>query len=145
MRLVRKEDSILKRMTKTFVCANLTLWSAVIILINMMNFVHSLPPNFTDYICPVFQFTIYFSVNLVTFHSFVSASMRYLFIVHTDKVNEYGKERVKTIFHALSIVIPLIVTLWKVFDGSEVDSMSFINKCYGHHHRVFLIENKVVD
>ena len=142
---LRKEDSILKRMTKTFVYANLTLWTFVTILINMMNFVHSLSPKFTDYICPVFRFTIYLCVNLVNFYSFVSASMRYLFIVHTDKVNNYGKERVKIIFHALSIFIPLIVTLWKVLDGSEVDSMSFINKCYGHHHKVFLIETSTVN
>ena len=45
----------------------------------------------------------------------------------------------------LSILIPFVVTIWKVIDGSEVDAMSFINKCYGRQHKVFLIETSTVN
>ena len=142
---LKREDSILKQITKTFVYANMTLLTTAIICINVVNFIHSLSLEFTDYICPVLRFLLYLGVNFVSFYSFVSASMRYLFIVHTDEVDKYGKERVKTIFYALSILIPLMVTIWKVLDGSEVDAMSFINKCYGQHHKVFLIETSTVN
>ena len=140
LKRLRKEDSILKDITKTFVYANMTLWTDVVIILNVTNFIHTLPEMITSYLCPIFRFTLYLCVNLVTFHSFVSAIMRYFFIVHTNKVDGYGKEKVKTVFYWLSIFIPLIITVWKLVDGSEVDSMSFINKCYGHHHKVFLIE-----
>ena len=82
---------------------------------------------------------------MVSFHSCLSATMRYYFIVHTEKVNSFGKERVKNIFLVLSILIPLVVTIWKAIDGSEVDAMSFINKCYSRQHKVFLIETLTVN
>ena len=145
LKQLRKEDGILKSITKTFVYANITLWTDSIILSTVTNFIHTLPAMITDYLCPVFRFTLYLCVNLVFFHSFVSATMRYVFIVHTNKVDQYGQEKVKTIFHALSIFIPLMIAVWKLVDGSEVDSMSFINKCYGHHHKVFLIETSTIN
>ena len=142
---LRKDESILKGITKTFVFANSTLFPVMIILLNVTNFIHTLPPIITNYICPVVRFTLYFTCNMVSFHSFLSATMRYYFIVHTEKVNIFGKEKVKSIFCVLSILIPFVVTIWKVIDGSEVDAMSFINKCYGRQHKVFLIETSTVN
>ena len=143
--MLKKEDSILKSITKTFVYAQMMLWSICILLINLTNFVHTLPSMVTNFVCPLIRFLMYLCVNLVTFHSFVSATMRYFFIVHTEKVNSYGKEKVKTIFHVLSILIPLTITIWKAMDGVELDAMSFINKCYGTHHKVFLIETSTLN
>ena len=142
---LRKDESILKGITKTFVFANSTLFPVLIILLNVTNFIHTLPPIVSIYICPVVRFTLYFTCNMVSFHSFLSATMRYYFIVHTEKVNIFGKEKVKSIFCVLSILIPFVVTIWKVIDGSEVDAMSFINKCYGRQHKVFLIETSTVN
>ena len=142
---LRKDESILNGITKTFVFANSTLFPITIILLNVTNFIHTLPPIFANYICPVVRFTMYLGCNMATFHSCLSATMRYYFIVHTEKVNSFGKERVKNIFLVLSILIPVVVTIWKAIDGSEVDAMSFINKCYGRQHKVFLIETSTVN
>ena len=142
---LRKDESILRSITKTFVYANSTCWPVVIILINVTNFIHTLPPIITNYICPVVRLTLYLTCNMFSFHSCLSATMRYYFIVHTEKVNSFGKEKVKNIFLVLSILIPLVVTIWKAIDGSQVDAMSFINKCYGRQHKVFLIETSTVN
>ena len=143
--MLKKEDSILNNITKTFVCAQMILWPVIIIIINLTNFVHTLPPMMTNFVCPLIWFLVYFCVNLVSFHSFVSATLRYFYIVHTNKVNSFGKEKVKKIFHAISMMIPLMITIWKAMDGVELDAMSFINKCYGKHHRVFLIETSTLN
>ena len=145
LRMLKKEDSIVKNITRTFVFAHMTLLPILIITINLTNFVHNLPPMITNFICPLIWFLIHFCINLSTFHSFVTATMRYFYIVHTDKVNSIGKEKVKKIFHAMSTLIPLIVTIWKSMDGAELDPFSFINKCYGTHHKVFLVETSTLN
>ena len=71
--------------------------------------------------------------------------MRYFFIIHQEKVEKYGKERIRKIFLALSVCLPLIVAIWNDLDGNELDAMSFINKCNGRHHQVFLIDTSTLN
>ena len=56
-----------------------------------------------------------------------------------------GTERVKKIFLVASILIPLLVVIWAAIEGSELNAMSFINKCYGNHHKVFLIDTSTLN
>ena len=143
--MLKKEGGILKNITKIFIFAQITLWTVNSISVIITNFVHTFPPMIVNWICPLIWILIYFSMNLVTFHSFVSATMRYLYIVHTKKVDSFGKERMKKLFLVISVLIPLVVTIWKAMDGSELDSLSYINKCYGKHHKVFLIETSTAN
>jgi hypothetical protein len=110
----------------------------------------------TDFIYPVNQiighwfcsfgwFFMYFCFTIVSFNSFIVALMRYFFIVWREKAATYGKEKVKKIFLFLSVIFPLIMTVWRVSDTNEIDAMSFINKCYGIYHKVFLIEESTLN
>ena len=137
---LRKDDSILKGITQVFVVTNLTLHILAISTSCITNIVHTFPSIAVNYICPIIWFLIYQCINLITFYSFICALMRYFFIVHTEKVNSYGKEKVKTIFFVLSILIPLILTIWKASDSGHLDALSYINRCYGRHHDSFLVE-----
>ena len=137
---LRKDDSILKGITQVFVVTNLTLHILAISTSCITNIVHTFPSIAVNYICPIIWFLIYQCINLITFYSFICALMRYVFIVHTEKVNSYGKEKVKTIFFVLSILIPLILTIWKASDSGHLDALSYINRCYGRHHDSFLVE-----
>ena len=138
--MVKNEDTILKNVSKAYVFAQMIFMPTAIISICFTNFVHSLPPATSKVICPLAWFLFYFGWNLIGFHSFVSATMRYFFIVHTNKVKLYGKQNVKNAFFIASILIPMLITIWKAMDGSELDFMSFFNKCYGKHHKLFLVE-----
>ena len=138
--MVRKEDSILKDVSTAYFIAQMIGVPTAIMTICVTNFVHNFPPTVSKLICPIIWFVFYFSWNIVSFHSFVTATMRYVFIVHAKKVNSYGKQKIKKIFYITSILIPLLLTIWKGMDGSELDAMSYINKCYGKHHNVFLVE-----
>ena len=137
---LKKDDSILKGITQVFVVTNLTLLILAISTSCTTNLVHTFPTIAVDYICPTIWFLNLQCINLITFYSFICALMRYFFIVHTEKVNSYGKEKVKTIFLVLSILIPLILTIWKAIDSGHLDALSYINRCYGRHHDYFLVE-----
>lgn len=142
---LKKDDSILKRITQVFVFTNLTMLILAISTSCITNIIHTFPKIVVDYICPIIWFLLYQSINLIIFYSFICALMRYFFIVHTERVNAYGKEKVKTIFLMLSILIPLILTLWIASDSGHLDALSYINRCYGRHHDSFLVETSRIN
>ena len=143
--ILKNEESLLKSMTQNFMISQLILWPFVISVIIITNFIHSFPSEIVHWICPIAWFVIYLSLNFSNAHSCFTAVMRYFFIVHDERVRSIGKEKVKRYFHVLSILVPLLITLWKAIDGSELDSLSMINKCYGKHHRTFLVETSTIN
>ena len=146
--LLKKENGILKNVTKTFVFAQMIFWPLTVFMITITNFIHPLQDVFGQWFCLTAWLFLYFPMNLVASHSFSVAMMRYFFIVHSTKVSILGKETTKKLFHLLSILLPLFVTfglIRKATDGSELDTMSFINKCYGKHHKTFLIETSTLN
>ena len=143
--LMKKEKGIIKNITQIFVCAQLTFWPFWICFAASTDFVHPLKELIGEWYCYGGSFLFYFLGHIITLHSFMSASMRYLFIIHREKVDEFGRERTKRLFFILSILIPLLVSIWEIFDGSDLDAMSFINKCHGKHHKVFLIDSSTMN
>ena len=143
--MIRKEKGILEKISTLFVTAIMILTPVVMILTITTNFVHPLNELLGQWFCTTARFIIYFLTNVVLCHSFVVAVTRYCFIVHTSKVESYGKEKVQKLCLCLGIIVPLCITLWKITDGAELDSLSFINKCNGKHHESFLIETSTLN
>ena len=143
--LLKKDDSLMKKTTQNFMISQSIMWTLVVALITITNFIHSFPQEIIQWICPVLWFVTYFCLNFNNAHSCITALIRYFFIVHTERVESIGKEKVKKFFHVSSILIPFLITLWKATDESELDILSFFNKCYGKHHKTFLIETSTLN
>ena len=45
----------------------------------------------------------------------------------------------------MSILLPLLGAVWESLAGPELNGMSFINKCHGKHHKVFLVETTTLN
>ena len=142
---LKKDTSILRNITIVFVSAQMILWPVHTLLITLTNFIHPLNEVFGQWICTTTWFMSYYLGNVIFSYSFNAALIRYIFIVHTKKAQSWGKEKVKRLFLFLSMVIPLLVTLFKASDGAELDALSFFNKCYGKHHNVFLVETSMLN
>jgi hypothetical protein len=138
--LLKKENGIVKNVTKTFVFTQMLVWPLGVFMITITNFIHPLQDIFGKWFCFTSWIFLYFSMNLIFSHSFIVAMMRYFFIVHSKKVNVMGKEKVKKLFHLFSILLPTLVTLGQITKSTDGQSISFVNKCYGKHHKTFLIE-----
>ena len=67
--------------------------------------------------------------------------MRYVFIFHQAKVENYGKKKTKRIFYYLSVAIPVIISILNLVQAHKVGHRSSINKCYGTHHKAFLLDS----
>ena len=142
---LKKENSIQQNVTMIFVVAQMIMWPVLVSLITLTNFIHPLNELIGQWICTTTWFLSYYLCNVISSHSFLVALMRYFFIVHSKKVQSWGKEKFKRLFLFLTVFIPLLITVCKASDGSELDAMSFFNKCYGKHHEVFLLETSTIN
>ena len=59
-----------------------------------------------------------------------SGVMKYGFIVHNDKVKDFGEERVKHIVLNLHLVIPATMSALNVISTGNVDHMNGISRCW---------------
>ena len=124
--------------------SQLISWPLLFSCIGITNFIHSFPPVIVQWLCPVLWFVLYFCLNLCTSHSFMTSIMRYFFIVHNERAQLLGKEKAKKLFHIMSILIPLLLTIWRAIETYDLDTFSTFNKCYGKHHRTFLVETSTL-
>ena len=103
-----------------------------------VNLMHPIEEIIGPWICTVGWLFYNISTKIVLNYSFFAAIMRYVFVVHDDRVGRYGKEKVKRHFLYLYLAITIAQIVMKAVDGTS--RLSFINKCYGRDHEIFLIE-----
>ena len=144
-RLMKKENGLLRHVTQLFVYSQMVFWPFLTLLTALTDFIHPMNEVAGQWFCNICSFLFYFLGSIITSHSFISALMRYFFIVRREMINGYGRERIKRIFLILSVILPLFIAVWEVVDGTELDGMSFINKCNGQHHKVFLLETSTLN
>ena len=144
-KLMKRENGVTKEITQLLVYVQLFFWPFWIVFADFTAFIYPMKDVVGEWYCYLGSFLFYFLGNIIISHSFISAFTRYFFILHQDKVNLYGKQEVKRFFLLLSVLIPLFVALWESLKGSELDSMSFINKCHGKYHNVFLIDSSTIN
>ena len=137
---LKKENSMLKDISRVFVYAQLVYWPFVFFLICLTNFLHPLNQLIGQWFCTFADIFSKFLLMIVLFHSFLAALMRYTFIIHSTRVRVYGKENVKKIFFFMSIFLPSIITIWRLTARTLRYGLSYINKCNGLHHESFLVD-----
>ena len=142
---LKKENSAIKQIAQIFTVSQMILWPITIFLISITNFIYPLHEIVSPWFCSIAVLMNMFFLLVTSSHSFLSSLMRYILIVHSEKVSVWGKEKVKKLFIFLSIFLPLLIALWKQIDGSELHPISYVNKCYGKHDRVFLVETSTVN
>ena len=139
-KMIKKETGILSDVTKLFVCTQMVYLPYLVFFIISTDFIHPLYGVIGQWYCTCGWVVFLFGGMIISSHSFVVAFMRYFFIIHETRAKAFGKEKAQNLFFYLSILIPFIFVVTGAIEGTELTWMSFINKCYGKHHKVFLNE-----
>ena len=68
--------------------------------------------------------------------------MRYLFIVHDERVASFGKQRTEHLFHWVLGIVPIVMAIWLYFGAADRDFDGFaaMNKCNGSYDKIFLLK-----
>ena len=112
----------------------LPVWLVFSTLTDSLNPLHALIGR---WFCTVGWMFSKFTYNLVLWNSLILAAMRYVLILHSDP-RQYKREMLRRLFIFLSVFIPVVLTIWTALEGSDLSVFSFINKCNGVHHNIFL-------
>ena len=138
--LMSKETCLVQDVVRVFAATQIAFLPTMLILNTSTDIFHPLNKIVGQWFCTSAWFLTHVYGTIIVFNSLVVAAMRYCFIVHEDKVKLYEKKTVKNCFFWLSIGIPLFMIIWEATNGSEIDLISTINKCYGKDHKKFLID-----
>ena len=136
--LMKRENGILSEVTILFMITQMVFHPILIFFELTVNLIHPVDEVMGPGVCYVAWLFYSFSTSIVLNYSFIAAIMRYIFVVHEERVIQHGKEKIKRYFLYLSVAVVIIVIIMRIIDGTS--SLSFINKCYGRDHEVFLIE-----
>ena len=141
--LLKNENSILKEVTRFWIWTLMISNPFALFFIATTDLIHPAYKVFGHWFCTLGWFCIDLSCNIIIGYSFVAAAMRYVFIFHRSTVQLHGKEKTKKWFLYLSIFLPLLAVLWQATE--YIHSFSYINKCYGKDHKVFLVETSSLE
>ena len=89
--------------------------------------------------CPATMYAIKFGRFIIGYNSLFVALIRYLYIVHHQKSNQWEFVRVAKIFQISSFVVPLAINVTELFTSSHLTWLlnhSNFKECIAFHHGV---------
>ena len=143
LKTMKKENGLLKDITLLFVTWQMACHPILAFFDLTNSLVYPAAEVIGSWFCTLGWFVWGYGVRLALYNSFITALMRYLFVVHEDRVAAFGKEKLKKIFWYVSQLLPLFHILLKIAEGNS--TLSFINKCYGYDHKIFLSESTTLN
>ena len=139
-RMVRKEKGLVNEVTQFYCITSMSIYPIWLLFVTSTDFLYPLKDIIGRWFCIFGRFTIYFHFNMLLFHSFIVALMRYFFIVHEEKVKKFGKDKTKKVFLFLAISFPIIFLVWGAIENQDIATLIFLNRCYGIIDKVFMAE-----
>jgi hypothetical protein len=93
--------------------------------------------------CSALMYPIKFGRFIIGYNSFFVAFIRYLYIVHQQKSNQWEFARVAKIFQISSFVIPLVINLIETFTNSHTmfQNQSNFKECIAFYQGVNTTDN----
>ena len=143
LKFLSRQESVVKEILQAFTYIQMVYWPVSVLFQTSNEFIYPLREVVGDWYCIVGQFWVSYGAIVILFHSLIVGLTRYVFVVHNERVLKLGKERTKKIAFWLSILMPLVATIWSLFNRRDTSPVASFNKCKGIHHNVFLIENSI--
>ena len=120
---------------------SISMMSAVLVMVvfeNVSNLVEVLS-EYTGgvWVCYIPAFFYSYNTMVVVFHSFSISFMKYVYIVHNEKVREFGEEKLEKIFFLTYIIHPLLLAIPTVI-LLDFEASTSLMRCFG-------VENEIKD
>ena len=142
---MKRQNGLLTEITMVMTFAQILICPLNLIHSTAVASIHPLNEVIGDWYCHLASLLIDIHGIFVLSHSMFSAVMRYVFILHHEKVQSYGREKVKRYFLVLYIVNCLLGVIWVRLEGPELSIIQTVNKCFGKDHKMFLLESSTIN
>ena len=140
--MLKKEDNLVSCILKAYVIVQMIFWPFSCILLSATDFLYPLSEILGSWFCVFCYFLTYPCVLFISFHTTIIAIMRYIFIVHDERVANFGKQRAQHLFYWLLGIVPVVMTVWLYFGAADRDFDGYpaLNKCNGSYDKIFLLK-----
>ena len=140
-KMLQRGESLVSSILKAYVIVQMICFPYLVVLHTATDFIYPLSEVLGPWSCVLSYFVLYPSCIFVAFHTTIIAVMRYIFIVHDERVADFGKQRAKSLFYWLLGIVPIAMTIWLYFGAidRDFDGYAPINKCFGSYHKIFLL------
>ena len=145
LKVMKRQNGLLTDITMFLTYAQIIICPINLIFSTIGTFLHPLNEIIGDWYCHSASFITDFYGHLILSHSMFCAMMRYVFILHYEKVQIYGVDKVKRYFLILYIVYTLIGLIWVRLEGPELSIIHNVNRCFGKDHKIFLLETSTLN
>ena len=139
-KMAKEEKSIVNEVTQFYCLISMIAYPILLLYQTTADFMHPMKDIVGNWYCVIGRITFYIQLNVLLFHSFIAALMRYCFIIHEERAKAFGKTKLKNIFLWITIFIPCLFVTWGFMENQEMDNFLFLHRCYGIDHKVFLAE-----
>ena len=119
LKTMKKETGLLKDITMLFVTWQMACHPILAFFDLINSLIYPAGDVIGSWFCTLGWFVWGYGVRLALYNSFITALMRYLFVVHEERVAAFGKEKIKKIFWYLSQLLPLFHILLKIAEGNS--------------------------
>ena len=140
---LKKDNSILNHVTTFFVSTQMVCYPISLVFITANDFLYPVNEVIGKWFCTLGWIIVSYCSFVALFYSCIVALMRYFFILNNGNAYIYGKEIAKRHFLIMAVVVPLLCVMWESTESLHI--LSYINKCYGFDHHVFLIETSTLN
>ena len=142
--MLKKESSVNNRSMRTQAKVHIVFWPSIVVVNTLGDNIYPLKEVFSSTFCTALSFHVYFCAESIVLYSFYAALLRYLCLLHTNKVNQFGKNKLIGIFYWIFYLHTFLWSLFTILTRFNFDYLPLINGCYGYYDRVFLMEDSLM-
>ena len=108
---------------------------------------HMYPPAETigPWFCFLVEYSFHYGLLHIGMFSLSVAAMKYLWIVHNDKMKLFGEAKAIALFLILHFGIPLVLSLLNLVSNGNKDHLYVVEQCWGNPVKARNEENGLLD
>ena len=98
----------------------------------VLSFVYPTAEIIGAWYCYVYEFVAYFCGTYLGVFSFLTAVLRYRYILGSENGESVDKDKAKTTLLIIHLTIPTVVSLLNSLSNGDVDQFPWVNQCWGY-------------
>ena len=118
-KLLGRKGNVVEPIMSWFCVFQIIYWPYYLVYLWILSNGIIAPDCMNGWWCPATMYSLKFGRHIIGYNSLFVAFIRYLYIVHQKKSNQWEFERVAKIFQISSFVIPLVINVIDLFTNSH--------------------------
>ena len=145
LQLLKQENSVDNRMMVSQAKLHIVVWPFIVVINTLADNIYPLSNILTPHFCSVLSFFLYFCFYSMTLYSLYAALLRYLYCVHSDKVEKFGKTKLIALMYWMFYGHILSWTGYTLLTAFNLDHIPLINSCYGVLDKLWMMEGNLLE